>query len=59
MPPLHTAQQCREKVSDLIAEAVSEPDNARREGLLGLADQWLEAARRRRNGPAIECPLTQ
>ena len=51
MSPLHTAEQCLEKVRDLIAEAVREPDNARREGLLGLADQWMAAARRRGSGP--------
>lgn len=59
MSPLHTAEQCREKVSDLIAEAVREPNDARREGLLGLADQWMEAARRRPDGPAFDRPLTQ
>lgn len=59
MSPLHTAEQCREKVSDLIAEAVREPDDARREGLLGLADQWMEAARRRREATLFERPLTQ
>ena len=59
MPPLHTAEQCREKVSDLIAEAVREPDDARREGLLGLADQWMEAARRRRTSQAFGRPVTQ
>lgn len=48
MTPLHTAEQCRQKVRDLIAEAVSESDGARREGLLEMADQWTEVARRRR-----------
>lgn len=54
MSPLHTAEQCRQKMNELIAEAVREPDDARREGLLGLADQWMEAARRRRDGPAFD-----
>lgn len=48
MTPLHTAEQCRKKVSELIAEAVAESDSARREGLLGMADQWTDVARRRR-----------
>lgn len=53
MSPLHTAEQCRQKMSELIAEAVREPDDARREGLLGMADQWMAAARRRRDGAAL------
>lgn len=53
MPPLHSAEECRQKVRDLIAEAVREPDDARREGLLGLADQWMDAARRRPGGPGF------
>jgi hypothetical protein len=48
MTPLHTAEQCRQKIRDLIAEAVSESDDARREGLLEMADQWTDVARRRR-----------
>ncbi|MBU1384221.1 MAG: hypothetical protein KKG14_06285 [Alphaproteobacteria bacterium] len=51
MPPLRTAQQCRQKVSELIAEAVPEPDAVRREGLLGMADQWISVARRRHQNP--------
>lgn len=51
MTALHTAEECRQKVRDLIAEAVREPDAARREGLLGLADQWTEAALRRPGVP--------
>lgn len=53
MSPLHTAEECRQKVRDLIAEAVREPDDARREGLLGMADQWVEVARRRRENFAF------
>ena len=48
MTPLHSAEQCRQKVRELIAEAVREPNDTRREGLLGMADQWMEAERRRR-----------
>ncbi|HYC98075.1 hypothetical protein [Brevundimonas sp.] len=51
MTLLHTAEECRQKVRDLIAEAVREPDQVRREGLLGLADQWMAASRRRRANP--------
>lgn len=32
-------------VSELITEAVREPDDARRQGLRGMADHWVEAAR--------------
>ncbi|MCS6627342.1 hypothetical protein N0B44_30985 [Roseibacterium beibuensis] len=53
MPLLHTADQCRQKVRDLIAEAVREPDLARREGLLELADQWTQVARRRPPGEIL------
>ena len=53
MTALHTADECRQKVRDLIAEAVHEPDAARREGLLGLADQWIEAGRRRPGPPPL------
>ncbi len=53
MTSLHSAEQCRQKISDLIAEAVREPDLARREGLLELADQWSEVARRRGPGETL------
>jgi len=53
MSALSTAQQCRQKIRDLIAEAVGEPDAARREGLLELADQWAEVARRRPPGETL------
>ena len=53
MTLLHSAEQCRQKVRDLIAEAVREPDLARREGLLELADQWTEVARRRPPGETL------
>ncbi|HYC73622.1 hypothetical protein [Brevundimonas sp.] len=53
MTPLRSAEQCRQKVRDLIAEAVREPDRDRREGLLELADQWMEVARRRPPGQIL------
>lgn len=53
MTSLHSAEQCRQKISDLIAEAVREPDLDRREGLLELADQWSEVARRRGPGETL------
>ena len=53
LPLLHTAEECRQKVNDLIAEAVGEPDLARREGLLELADQWTAVARRRPPGETL------
>jgi len=53
MTPLHSAEQCRQKVRDLIAEALGEPDLTRREGLLELADQWAEVARRRPPGETL------
>ena len=53
MTALLSARQCRQKVRDLIAEAVREPDLTRREGLLGLADQWAEVARRRPPGETL------
>jgi hypothetical protein len=53
MSVLHTAAECRQKIRDLIAEAVREPDLGRREGLLELADQWTEVARRRPPGETL------
>ena len=53
MTVLHSAEQCRLQVRDLIAEAVREPDLARREGLLELADQWTAVARRRAPGETL------
>ena len=50
---LHSAEQCRQKIRDLIAEAVREPDLARREGLLELADQWAAVAQRRPPGEIL------
>jgi len=53
MTALHTADECRQKVRDLIAEAVREPDPARRQGLLELADQWAAVAQRRPPGEIL------
>jgi hypothetical protein len=53
MMRLHSAEQCRQKIRDLIAEAIGESDAARREGLLELADQWAEVARRRPPGETL------
>ena len=50
---LHSAEQCRQKIRDLIAEAVREPDPARRQGLLELADQWTAMAQRRAPGEML------
>jgi hypothetical protein len=47
MPP-KTALECRETISDLIAEAVPETNDARREGLLTLADHWIESLEHRK-----------
>jgi hypothetical protein len=48
MHPRKTLSQCREKISEMIGEAVVEDDDARRTGLLTLADLWVEVAERRR-----------
>ena len=48
MPPRKTLSECREKISEMIGEAVVEDDDARRTGLLTLADLWVEVAERRR-----------
>ena len=47
---------CPPKVKELIAEAVSERDLARREGLLMLADQWIDIARRREDERVTALP---
>lgn len=48
MPPRRTLTECRDKISEMIGEAVIEDDAARREGLLTLADLWVEVAERRK-----------
>jgi CBS domain containing-hemolysin-like protein len=54
VPPRKTLEECREKISEMIGEAVVEDDDARREGLLTLADLWGEVADRHKdeNTPA-------
>lgn len=48
MTPLKPPSEVRAEMSRLIAEAVSEPDDNRRHGLLVLADHWSDILRRRR-----------
>jgi hypothetical protein len=48
MPPLKPPSEVRAELSELIAEAVVEPDDARRHGLLTLADHWSDILRRRK-----------
>lgn len=40
----------RKRIKDLIAEAVVEPDDARRYSLLWMADEWLALLARRVSG---------
>jgi hypothetical protein len=47
MKPLRTREECRAELRDLIREAVSEPDDGRRERLLVMADAWAEMMRHR------------
>lgn len=48
MPPLKPPSEVRAELSELIAEAVVETDEARRQGLLTLADHWSDILRRRK-----------
>ncbi|WP_156367694.1 hypothetical protein [Brevundimonas sp. Leaf363] len=50
-----TGQECFGEAKKLIAEAVSEPDDARRAALLVMADHWvaLQAARGQRPPLAV------
>lgn len=48
MTPRRTIEDIRRELSDLILEAVPEPDPVRRTALLTLADHWSELLRRRR-----------
>lgn len=41
MPDRDFAQYVRDEVRQLIAEAVIEPESARRRALLNAADHWL------------------
>ncbi len=45
-----TADDIRRELSGLIRDAVPEPDPARRQALLVLADHWSDILRRRRDG---------
>lgn len=49
MPPLKSSSQVRAELSELIAEAVVETDDVRRQGLLVLADHWSDILRRRKD----------
>ncbi|HEY0927828.1 hypothetical protein [Brevundimonas sp.] len=40
--------EVRAELSELIAEAVAETDDVRRQGLLVLADHWSDILRRRK-----------
>ncbi|RYF88531.1 MAG: hypothetical protein EON95_20205 [Caulobacteraceae bacterium] len=48
MPPLKPQSEVRAELSELIAEAVAETDDTRRQGLLVLADHWSDILRRRK-----------
>ncbi|WP_339870492.1 hypothetical protein [uncultured Brevundimonas sp.] len=46
-----SAQDCRRKLSDLIQQAVPEPDPERRQALMVMADHWGELLRLRSPSP--------
>jgi len=48
IPPRKTREECLRKISEMIGEAVVEDADARREGLLTLADHWIDLADRRK-----------
>lgn len=48
MAPRKTIEDIHRELSDLILEAVPEPDPMRRTALLTLADHWSELLRKRR-----------
>jgi hypothetical protein len=48
MPPRKTREECLRKISEMIGEAVVEDNDARREGLLNLADLWIDLADHRK-----------
>ncbi|QBX38387.1 hypothetical protein E4M02_08430 [Brevundimonas sp. S30B] len=58
MPPKpKTVNEISERISELIAEAIAETDDARRRGLLELADLWADIRRSRvAAGPATRQP---
>lgn len=53
-PRPKTVSEVSERISELIAEAIGERDDARRRGLLALADLWADIRRNRvAAGPAM------
>lgn len=46
-PRPKTVSDISERISELISEAIAEGDNARRRGLLALADIWADIRRSR------------
>lgn len=53
-PRPKTVSEISERISELIAEAIGERDDARRRGLLALVDLWADIRRNRvAAGPAI------
>ncbi len=48
MPPLKPPSEVRAELSELIAAAIAETDDTRRQGLLVLADHWSDILRRRK-----------
>ncbi|MFC7378852.1 hypothetical protein [Brevundimonas sp. GCM10030266] len=48
MPPLKPPSEVRAELSELIAAAIAETDDTRRQGLLVLADHWSAILRRRK-----------
>lgn len=53
-PKPRTVNEITERISELIAEAIAETDEARRRGLLELADLWADIRRSR----VVACPAT-
>lgn len=56
MPPLKSPAEVHVELSELIAEAVAEPDLYRRQGLLTLADHWSDILRRRKEAEPSDPP---
>ncbi len=56
-PRPKTVSEISERISELIAEAIAEGDDARRRGLLAMADLWADMRRSRvSTGPATHQP---
>jgi hypothetical protein len=47
-PPQNPRRVSERKISEMIGEAIIEDEDARREGLLTLADHWIDLADRRK-----------